>query len=61
MSRINWSKALNDYLNDERLSYASIASKYSISLQAVKKKAGKEGWQDLRLEFKGLSVIEFSY
>lgn len=27
MSRINWSKALADYLKDETQSYASIASK----------------------------------
>lgn len=48
MSKINWSEALADYLKDETESYASIASKYGVSLQAVKKKAGKEGWQDFR-------------
>lgn len=50
MSKISWSKALIDYLKDETQSYASIASKYDVSLQAVKKRAGKEGWQDLRLK-----------
>lgn len=48
MAKISWSKALVDYLKDEVQSYASIASKYGVSLQAVKKRAGKEGWQDLR-------------
>ncbi len=47
-TRINWSKALGDYLKDETQSYFLIASKYSVSLQAVKKRAGREGWQDLR-------------
>lgn len=46
--KINWSKALADYLKDETQSYASIASKHGVSLQAVKKRAGKDGWQDLR-------------
>jgi len=48
MSKISWSKALVDYLKNETESYASIAKKYDISLQAVKKRAGKEMWQDLR-------------
>lgn len=48
MSKISWSAALADYLKDETLSYASIASKYGVSLQAVKKRAGKEVWQSLR-------------
>lgn len=46
--KINWSKALADYLKDETQSYASIARKHGVSLQAVKKRAGKEKWQDLR-------------
>jgi len=48
MVKISWSKALSDYLKDETQSYASIASSYGVSLQAVKKKAGKEKWQGLR-------------
>lgn len=50
MSKINWSKALADYLKDETQSYASIARKHGVSLQAVKKRAGKEKWQILRQE-----------
>ncbi|VVA43962.1 conserved hypothetical protein [Candidatus Roizmanbacteria bacterium] len=48
MSKISWSKALADYLKDETTSYASISKRYGVSLQAVKKRAGKEKWQDLR-------------
>ena len=48
MAKILWAKALTDYLKDETLSYTSIASKYGVSLQAVKKRAGKEEWQNLR-------------
>lgn len=48
MAKISWSKALADYLKDETQSYASIAEKYGVSVQAVKKRASKEGWQDLR-------------
>lgn len=48
MSKISWPKALVDYLKDETQSYASIARKHGVSLQAVKKRAAKEGWQDLR-------------
>lgn len=48
MAKIDWSKALADYLKDETQSYVSIARRYGVSLQAVKKRAGKEGWQDLR-------------
>ncbi len=48
MAKINWSKALADYLKDGAASYTSIASKYAVSLQAVKKRASKENWQDLR-------------
>ena len=40
--------ALADYLKDETQSYVSIASKYGVSLQAVKKRAGREGWVSLR-------------
>ncbi len=48
MAKINWSKALIDYISDETSSYASIAQKYSISVQAVKKRASKDKWQALR-------------
>lgn len=48
MAKISWSKALADYLRDETESYASVARKHGVSLQAVKKRAGKEGWQNLR-------------
>ncbi len=48
MSKIVWSKALADYLRNETQSYASIAAKYGVSLQAVKKRAAKEGWLNLR-------------
>lgn len=48
MSKISWSKALIEYLKDETSSYASIGKKYCVSLQAVKKRAGKEKWQELR-------------
>jgi len=46
--KINWSNALFDYVNDETSSYASIASKYGVSIQSVKNRAAKEDWQDLR-------------
>lgn len=46
--KINWSSALADYLKNQAVSYASIAVKYGVSLQAVKKRAGKEGWVNLR-------------
>ncbi len=48
MSKINWSKALVDYLKDETQSYASVARKHGVSLQAVKKRASREEWQGLR-------------
>lgn len=48
MSKINWSEALIDYLKDEKSSYASIAIKYRVSLQSVKKRGVKDGWQELR-------------
>lgn len=48
MAKVNWSSALADYLKDQTESYASIARKHGVSLQAVKKRAGKEGWVDLR-------------
>lgn len=50
MAKISWSKALIDYLSDETSSYSSIAEKYSVSVQAVKKRAAKEGWQDLKVK-----------
>ena len=49
MAKISWSKALIDYLSDETSSYVSIAQKYGVSLQAVKKRASKEKWQNLRI------------
>ena len=48
MAKISWSKALIDYISDETTSYASIAAKYGVSVQAVKKRAGGEKWQALR-------------
>lgn len=48
MAKISWSKALIDYISDETSSYASIAQKYGVSVQAVKKRASKEKWQNLR-------------
>ena len=48
MAKINWSAALSDYLKDETTSYASISREHGVSLQAVKKRASKEGWVDLR-------------
>ncbi len=48
MAKISWSKALIDYISDETASYASIAAKYGVSVQAVKKRASKEKWQNLR-------------
>lgn len=48
MAKIGWSKALIDYISDETSSYASIAEKYGVSVQAVKKRAAKEKWKDLR-------------
>ena len=48
MAKISWSKALIDYLSDETSSYSSIAKKYGVSVQAVKKRAANERWQDLR-------------
>lgn len=50
MAKISWSKALIDYLSDETASYSSIAQKYGISVQAVKKRASKERWQDLKVK-----------
>jgi len=50
MAKINWQLALSDYLANEMLSYASIAQKYGVSLQAVKKRASKDGWVNLRKE-----------
>lgn len=50
MAKINWLKALSDYLADETYSYASIAQKYGVSLQAVKKRASKKRWAILRRE-----------
>lgn len=46
--KINWSKALADYLKDETSSYASIANKHNVSKQSVVKRAAKENWQNLR-------------
>lgn len=48
MAKVNWSSALADYLKDQTESYVSIARRHGVSLQAVKKRAGKEGWVDLR-------------
>jgi len=50
MAKINWQLALSNYLEDETSSYTSIAQKYGVSLQAVKKRASKEGWVNLRIE-----------
>lgn len=47
-TKINWVRALVDYIYDVTASYASIASKYGVSLQAVKKRASRDGWQELR-------------
>lgn len=41
MAKIDWAKALADYLKEETMSYASIASKYGVSLQAVKKRLSR--------------------
>lgn len=48
MAKITWSQALIDYISDETVSYSSIAQKYGVSVQAVKKRASKEKWQYLR-------------
>ncbi len=48
MAKISWSKALIEYISDETTSYTSIAAKYGVSVQAVKKRASKEKWQNLR-------------
>lgn len=48
MAKISWSKALIEYISNETSSYASIARKYGVSLQAVKQRASKEKWQNLR-------------
>ena len=54
MAKICWTSALSDYLSDGTLSYQGIAQKYSVSLQAVKKHAKAESWQELRLQHKQL-------
>lgn len=59
MAKIDWSKALADYLKDGTQSYASMASKYGVSLQAVKKRAVTEGWVNLRQ--KSIQKVTKSY
>lgn len=52
MSKINWSRALHDYASDESMSYAKIAEKYGVSVDAVKAKGEEEGWVEIRAETK---------
>jgi hypothetical protein len=46
----SWQSALIEYVIDKELSYADIAIKYDVSLDAVKQHAAKEGWVQLRQE-----------
>lgn len=48
MSKIDWSKALNDYVSDETLSYEKVATKYGVSKRSVTKRASREKWPTLR-------------
>lgn len=48
--KINWSKAVADYLKDETLSYEDIANRYGVSKRAVVKRAVQDRWQELRKE-----------
>lgn len=50
MSKINWAKALAEYISDETLSYQDIASKYGISKRSVVNRAKKDNWQILKKE-----------
>jgi len=48
LMKINWSKALVDYLADETTTYESIAQKYSVSKRAVVTRVKQDNWQELR-------------
>ncbi len=49
-AKIDLAKAKSEYIGNTKLSYADIAAKYSISVDAVKQKARKEDWQKARAE-----------
>lgn len=46
--KVDWFQARQDYLEDNRQSYSTIAKKYGVTKTAVEKHATKEGWAKLR-------------
>lgn len=47
MAKINWIKIKNEYINTQT-SYRKLAEKYTVSLSAIRAKAEKENWVELK-------------
>lgn len=58
MSKVNWSKAVQDYISNETMSYEKIAKKYKVSRTTVANKASEEDWPLLRIETMDLFKVK---
>ena len=47
MSGVNWLKIKNEYINGN-ISYRKLAEKYKVTFAALRKRAEKESWADLK-------------
>ena len=51
---LDWMSVRSDYL--QGASYRDLAAKYGVSKNTIMHRAQKDGWQDLRMNFRTLSA-----
>jgi hypothetical protein len=52
-SRIDWTRARADYVQNQRSTYRSVAAKFGASMRAVEWHAQREGWAEERRDHCG--------